>query len=77
MNLNQYFEMVELATKHGVQPGESMEKEFEEIRKKYDIKYIGTTDKDIDILTGDLRESGKKVLNLNEEERKRKNNGEK
>jgi len=32
---------------------------------------LGETEKDADLLTGDLREEGLKVLNLNEEQRKR------
>ena len=35
-------------------------------------KVIGTTTKDGDLLTGDLREKGLKVRNLNEETRKNK-----
>jgi len=44
-----------------------------EIAKKKQMKPIGTTDKDIDQLTGDLREEGKKILNLNEIQRRKEN----
>ena len=70
-----YEEIINLALSHGKKAGESMQKEFEEIRKKHsEIQHLGTTDKDIDMLTGELRDKGQKILNLNEEERKRKNN---
>lgn len=70
-----YCEICELAMSHGKKPGESMQEEFEEVYKKHnkDIKHLGTTEKDIDQLTGDLREEGKRVLNINEIERRRKN----
>jgi hypothetical protein len=70
-----YEEIINLALSHGKKAGDSMQEEFEEIRKKHsEIQHLGTTDKDIDMLTGELRDRGQKILNLNEEERKRKNN---
>jgi len=70
-----YQEIIELALTHGKKEGESMQEEFEEIRKKHsEIQHLGTTDKDIDMLTGEMRDRGQKILNLNEEERRRKNN---
>jgi hypothetical protein len=72
ITMEQYFEICDLALKHGKKAGDSMQEEFDEIRKKYQIQHLGCTDKDIDMLTGELRDKGKKVLNLNEEERKRK-----
>ena len=73
-----YEEIINLALTHGKKEGESMQEEFEEIRKKHsEIQHLGTTDKDIDMLTGELRDKGQKILNLNEEERKRKRNEEK
>jgi len=70
-----YEEIINLALSHGKKAGDSMQEEFEEIRKKHsEIQHLGTTDKDIDMLTGELRDKGQKILNLNEEERKRKNN---
>jgi len=73
-----YLEIVELAKKHGKKSGDSMQEEFDEILKKYPdkVKELGTTDMDVDLLTGNLRENGKKVLNLKEEDR-RKENGRK
>jgi hypothetical protein len=68
-----YEEIINLALAHGKKEGDSMQEEFEEVRKKHsEIQHLGCTNKDIDQLTGDLRESGKRILNLNEEERKRK-----
>lgn len=72
MTIEQYLEICDLALKHGKKAGDNMQEEFDEIRKKYQLKHLGITDKDIDMLTGELRDKGKKVLNLNEEERKRK-----
>jgi len=70
-----YEEIINLALTHGKKEGESMQEEFEEIRKKHsEIQHLGTTDKDIDMLTGEMRDRGQKILNLNEEERRRKNN---
>ena len=75
MDLGTYIEICELALKHGKKPGESMQEEFIEVlKKKQDkIKLIGETDKDVDLLTGNLRESGLKILNLKEIERKKEN----
>jgi hypothetical protein len=66
-------EIFELALKHGKKPGESMQEEFIEIykQKKEKFQLIGCTEQDIDMLTGNLREEGKKILNLNEIERRK------
>jgi len=71
-----YSEAVELAKQHGKKTGEDFGEELFEIAKKYNITIIplGSTEKDGSMLTGDLREEGKKILNLNEEMEKRKNN---
>jgi len=74
ITIEQYLEIIELAKQHGKKEGDSMQEEFNEIMKKYKIKSLGTTNKDIDDLTGDLRENGIKVLNLKEIERRKKNN---
>ena len=67
-------EVYELAKQHGKKPGDSIEEEFIEIMKKKQIKPIGSTDQDIDMLTGNLRENGIKVRNLKEDERNKKQN---
>lgn len=64
-------EIMELAKKHGKKPGDSMQEEFEEVKKSGKVKLIGLTDKDCDLLTGNLREKGLKILNLNEIERRK------
>ena len=70
-----YEEIINLALSHGKKAGDSMQEEFEEVKQKHsEIQHLGTTNKDIDQITGDFRENGKRVFNLNEEERKRKNN---
>ena len=73
-NAEMYLKICELAARHGKRPGESMEEEMETMRKMYPDQFVplGATEKDIDQLTGDLRENGVRVVNLNEEERKRK-----
>jgi hypothetical protein len=73
-----YEEIINLALAHGKKTGDSMQEEFEEVKKRHqEIKHLGTTNKDIDILTGEFRDKGNKVLNLNEEERRIKLNEEK
>lgn len=73
-----YLEVIKLAQKNGKKPGDSIEKELFEVMSKKGKKPLGTTDMDIDLLTGELREKGFNVLNIKEEERKRerRNNNE-
>jgi 20S proteasome alpha/beta subunit len=81
ISLDDYLEIMEEAIKlgkeRGKKEGDNLEAEFFEVAKKKGltnkIKHLGTTEKDIDLLTGDLRENGLKILNMKEEERKRKN----
>ncbi len=70
---NDYIEIVELAQKHGKKEGDSMEEEVLEVMEKKDKKPFGTTNKDVDMLTGELRDKGLKVRNLKEEERRKQN----
>lgn len=70
LTIDQYLEVVELAQKNGVKPGESMQKEFEIVAKKYNLIPLGQTDMDKDLLTGNLREEGINVLNIDELKRK-------
>ncbi len=69
-----YEEAVELAKQRGKKSNDNINNEVIEllIKKGKVPKYLGNTEKDTDQLTGDLREEGIKVLNLNEEERKKK-----
>jgi len=74
MDISTYLEIVELAKKHGKKPGDEMNEELVEImKKKSKIKYLGETDKDLDLLAGELREQGFKVFNPKEEQRRKKN----
>lgn len=66
MTIEQACEIHELALSRGKKPGDNIQDEIVEIIKKYNIKPLGTTDKDIDMLAGDFREEGLKVVNLNE-----------
>ena len=76
LDIDTYIEIVELAQKNGKKPGDDMNEELIEImeKKKGKIKYLGSSDKDSDLLTGELRERGIKVFNPREEERRRNNN---
>jgi len=67
-------EIIELAKQHGKKEGDNMQAEFEEILKKKPnkIKLLGATDQDIDMITGNLREQGKRILNINEIDRRKK-----
>jgi hypothetical protein len=65
-----YEETIILGKERGKKEGDNLEEEFFEVAKKKglidNIKHIGQSNKDIDLLTGDLREEGLKILNLNE-----------
>lgn len=56
-------------------PGESMQEEFDEILKEHpeDFECLGETNKDVDQITGDLRERGIKILNPHEIDRREQN----
>ena len=73
-DIDTYLMICDLAKAHGKVSGDDMQTEFNEIREKYPEKFVAitTTSKDSDLLTGELRERGFNILNLNEEERKRK-----
>jgi hypothetical protein len=73
MDIDTYLQVIELALKNGKKPGDSIQEEFEEIlrNRKNNIKHIGETNKDVDLLTGNLRENGLKILNLKEIERRK------
>jgi len=72
ITMDDYMEAVELAQKNGVKAGESMEKYLLQVMKKKNKKPLASTNLDIDILTGELREDGLKVLNMSELNRKKK-----
>lgn len=70
-NVDAYLSIYDLAVKNGKKPGDSMQSEFEEIRKLHPewFQLIGNTVEDVDKLTGELREKGIKVLNPHEIDR--------
>ena len=72
LDIDTYLEIYELAKSHGKQAGDSMQEEFEEIlKKKRDkFKFLGATNDNIDMITGNLREEGLRVLNMKEVERR-------
>jgi hypothetical protein len=74
MNISIYLEAIELAQKNGKKVGDSIEKELIEIIQKHkeEVTYLGETEKDKDLIAGNLREEGFKILNLDEIERQKK-----
>lgn len=74
MSLDIYLEAIELAHKNGKVAGDSIAEELLEIMKKYKDKvtYLGETEKDKDLIVGNLREEGLKILDLDEKERQKK-----
>jgi hypothetical protein len=61
-------EIFDLARCHGKKPGNNVQEEFLEIYKLKPDKFqiLGETNKDLDLLCGNMREEGLKILNLNE-----------
>jgi hypothetical protein len=72
VDVDTMIKVYELAKEHGKIAGENIQEEFDEIKKLFPekFKFMGVTDQDIDMLTGNLRESGFKIKNLKEEERR-------
>lgn len=73
LSLDQLEELYEKAEEMGIFGGEEMEKVVTLYAQENNIKPIGRTDKDIDQICGEIRESDPKfkVLNFNEIERRR------
>ena len=75
-DIDTYLAICELAKKHGKKAGDSMQEEFIEVmkfnRKKFEL--LGYTNKDIDLLTGEMREKGLKVYNPKEKQRRKRGN---
>lgn len=84
LDINTYIEIMEkailLGKERGKIEGENLEKEFFEIAEKKGltnkIKHLGQTELDKDMIVGNLRENGLKILNLDEEKRRKENIGE-
>ena len=62
----------------GVKPGESFTKQLAEVIQRHPewLDKVEECDKDVDLMTGDMREKGKKVFNLNEYMRQKENKKE-
>lgn len=81
LDISTYLEIMEdaiiLGKARGKTEGDNIEQEFAEVAQKKvllnKIKHLGTTDKDADLLCGDLREEGLKIINLKEIERRNQN----
>ena len=69
-----YEEAIKLGKERGKKVGDDLGKEFFEILKKKGkkIEFLGIPNQDSDLITGNLREKGIKILNLNEEMRRNK-----
>lgn len=70
-DIDTMLEVYKLAEKNGKKPGESIEEEFIEIMKKKKQTPFAKTKQDIDMIAGNMRESGINVVNLPEIERQR------
>ena len=79
LDIDTYIEIMEeaiiLGKERGNKEGENIEQEFFEVAKKLDklnnIKHLGQTEMDKDLLLGNLREEGIKIFNLDEEKRRK------
>ena len=73
-DLGTYLEAVKLAKQHGKKAGDNISDELMEVMKKNPKKFhmLGTTDMDLDMICGNLREQGLKIFNIKEAERKNK-----
>jgi len=73
-------EAIVLGKERGKIEGDNLEKEFFEIAEKKGltnkIKHVGQTELDKDMIVGNLRENGLKILNLDEEKRRKEIKGE-
>ena len=72
-----YEEAIKLGKERGKKEGDNLEQEFFEIaNKKNKIpKHIGQTEMDKDLLVGNLRENGHKILDIDELNRRKDNRG--
>jgi len=71
--------MYQLGYKNGKKDGTGLAEEALEVSKRHPswVTILGTTKQDAGMITGNLREQGVKVLNIQELERRRKNEKEK
>jgi len=72
-----YEEAYKLAKERGKQEGEDFSVEFFEIAAKLGkmekIQHLGQTEMDKGLITGNLREKGIKIIDLDEEKRRKEN----
>ena len=81
INPEDYIQIIEeaiiLGKKRGKKEGDNLEQEFFEIAKKLgklnNIKHLGQSEQDKDMIIGNLREEGIKILDLDEEKRRKEN----
>jgi predicted ATP-grasp superfamily ATP-dependent carboligase len=81
MNISDYIEIMEeaiiLGKERGKKEGDDLTQEFFEIAAKKNklekIKHLGQTEMDKGLIVGNLREEGLKILDLDEEKRRKEN----
>ena len=70
-------EAIKLGKERGKKEGDNIEQEFFEVAKKKgklnNIKHLGQTEMDKWLITGNLRENGINILDLDEEKRRKEN----
>jgi len=79
LDIDTYIEIMEeaiiLGKERGKKEGENIEQEFFEIAAKLGkmekIQHLGQTEMDKGLITGNLREEGLKILDLDEEKRRK------
>jgi len=65
---DEYFEIVELAKKHGKKAGDSMEAEFLQVMKNKNKKPVGATELTTEELMKEQASHGKSVLSIETDE---------
>jgi predicted ATP-grasp superfamily ATP-dependent carboligase len=81
MSISDYIEIMEeaiiLGKERGKKEGDDLTQEFFEIAAKKNklekIKHLGQTEMDKGLIVGNLREEGIKILDLDEEKRRKEN----
>jgi len=81
LNIDTYIKIMEEAIKlgkeRGKKEGDNIEQEFFEIAAKKNkldkIQYLGQSEQDKGLITGNLREKGIKIIDLDEEKRRKEN----
>ena len=81
LDINTYIKIMEEAIKlgkeRGKKAGDNLEVEFFEVAEKLgklnNIKHLGQTEMDKGLITGNLRENGINILDLDEEKRRKEN----